>query len=370
MRKSGAAVMSLLLVLGLLVGWAAPVTTGAVSEGARSHVNGALLALEHNLQRWVPPARLAPVGYLSTNGPVTEVDTFNWSGYADATTDQPVTTCGQGDGCGSISYATGSWTIPAVSCPAPPFRNEDQFSVNWVGIDGFNDQTVEQTGSASYCFEGNAYYYNWYELYPAATVVLGPASCIDDNVGCPQPGDRITASVAVQPGSGGNDNYDITLTDDNSPANSGSTTQPCATYVCFDNSAEWVVERPAYEPVPGAIFFIPLSFFAQTAFADANVVSNGRLSSIEGYEPNVYDMNMIDASETYYLACPNQREPVGSLLLIPTSSTTPDPCAAVPPNGGQWSSATRSNGPGGTGNQGGYGTGRQSGFNVTWDDSF
>ena len=365
-----------------MVGWTAPVATGVATEAVATHTSGAVRALEQDLQRWVPPARLAPIGVTSTDGNVSELQSFNWSGYADATTDQPVTTCGQGDGCGSVSSVTGTWTIPAVSCPAPPYRNEDQYVAQWVGIDGFNDQTVEQAGSASYCYEGTAAYYNWFELYPAATVVLGPTSCINNNVGCPQPGDRITVTITVQPGSSGNDNYEISLVDRNSPANSGTTTQSCATNVCFDNSAEWIVERPAYEPVPGAVLIVPLSYFGQTSFSDGSVVAGGRQSSIGGYQPGVYDLNMIDASETYYLACPEQREPVGSLLLLPTSSSTPDPCAAVPPGGqGQGfspgaatASATNGNGTGGgNGDGGGNGTGnggRGSSFNVSWDDSF
>ena len=371
MRRMASGAIALLVMLGVLVNVAAPAATASTTKAHSSHVNRALLALEQVLRTGIPPAELAHSPAVTVNGPVTEQDAYNWSGYADASTGQPVTTCGAGDGCGSISFVSANWTIPAVTCPAPPFRNEDQYVVNWIGIDGFNNQTVEQTGSASYCFEGTPQYYNWYEMYPNNTVVLGPASCVSNNIGCPQAGDRISASIAVQPGTSGSDNYDLTLNDLTSPANSGTTTQACATDVCFDNSAEWIVERPAYGTPTGAFLgFTPLSYFGRTEFTNGSVVANGRRSSIGGYQPNVFDINMIDDSPSYYLACPQQREPIGSLLLIPMSSTTPDPCPPTAPFGEQGFGPADNASAASNGSPGGNGFGGASSFYVTWDDSF
>jgi hypothetical protein len=331
----------------------------------------------------VPPAQLAPhsAAAPAANGSVTGLLSFNWSGYADATTDNPVLSCAPGDGCGSFGAVTASWTVPAATCPQGQFRNEDQQSANWVGVDGFNDETVEQAGSASYCYEGSPGYYVWYELYPAGEVVEGPSSCLANNIGCPRPGDRITTTITVTPGTAGNDNYSITLTDLNSPANSFTTTQSCPTDVCFDNSAEWVEERPAFEPVPGFLAITPLTFFGVTGFDNAGVVANGQKSSISGYSGSVYDLDMIDASETYFLACIDQRQPVGSLMDIPVSASSPDPCPPAPPSGDRYwpgpygGGAYGAGGPGnggpgngGPGNGGGGGAG--SSFQVTWDDSF
>jgi len=77
----------------------------------------------------------------------------------------------------------------------------------WVGIDGYNNGTVEQLGTATQCFEGVTYYYVWYEMFPAGTVEEGTVACINNNVDCPQPGDRISASVTVTPGG----NYTLSL---------------------------------------------------------------------------------------------------------------------------------------------------------------
>src|SRR5436853_6490133 len=75
----------------------------------------------------------------------------NWSGYA-------VT-----GSSGSVSIAKGSWTVPAIqgSCPST-----NQYSSFWVGIDGFNSGTVEQTCTDSDCQNGATTYHAWFEIYP------------------------------------------------------------------------------------------------------------------------------------------------------------------------------------------------------------
>lgn len=360
-------VMGVPLVLALATGLAVsspvsvPVLDSAAHAAPSAHIGAAALMRLHKLTNIVPPAELAPhaASSPSTNGAVTGLLSYNWSGYADATTDQPVETCAGGDGCGTFSQVTASWVVPQAVCPSGPFRNEDQQSSNWIGVDGFNDGTVEQAGSASYCYEGQPGYYVWYELFPANTVEEGPSSCINNNIGCPRPGDHITTTITVTPGSAGNDNYTINLVDANSPANSFTSTQSCPVSVCFDNSAEWVEERPAFEPAPGLYTITPLTYFGTTGFTNAGLIANGQRSSISGYSGDVFDMDMIDASETYFLDCTDQREPVGSLMDIPTSATSPNPCPPALPSGdrywpGPW--------------QGRAGQG--SSFEVSWDDSF
>src|SRR5690349_21475645 len=58
----------------------------------------------------------------------------NWSGYA--VTGNP----------GSVTDARASWVVPAIqgACPAT-----NQYSSFWVGIDGYSDNSVEQTGTDS-----------------------------------------------------------------------------------------------------------------------------------------------------------------------------------------------------------------------------
>lgn len=42
-----------------------------------------------------------------------------------------------------------------------------------MGLDGFDNQTVEQDGTLAYCFEGAAYYFTWWEMFPGGSVTVG-----------------------------------------------------------------------------------------------------------------------------------------------------------------------------------------------------
>jgi hypothetical protein len=263
---------------------------------------------------WVSPGAKRGGSASAANGSVTSVTSINWSGYADAET-----------GSNTVSQVSGNWTVPAVSCLPRPYQNQDAFLANWVGIDGFSDQTVEQLGSATQCFEGVEYYYVWYEMYPAGTVEEGTTACINDNVNCPRPGDRISASVTVTAAGSGENNYKLTLTDHTRPQESFSTTQQCAATTCTDSSAEWIVERPAVAPPPPApVQILPLADFTRTFFSSAGLVSGGKSSSIQGFrDGSVNDIPMIDDTDSYYLACVGQPSPPGTLLPISQANACP-----------------------------------------------
>ena len=263
---------------------------------------------------------------------MSEFPSYNWSGYADSES-----------GTKTVTYVSGNWTMPSVTCPTAPYQNSDAFLANWVGIDGFNDATVEQLGTGAQCYEGVTYYYVWYEMYPAGTVEEGTTACINDNVNCPEPGDHVSASVTVTAGASGVNNYKLTLTDHTRPDESFSTTQTCAAATCTDASAEWIVERPATLPPGNApIQILPLADFWKTSFSSGSVVSGGSSSNIQGFKGGtVNDISMIDDTGSYYLACVGQPAPPGSLLSATDAST----CPTVSPS-------------------------RSGGFGESWDSSF
>ena len=105
---------------------------------------------------------------------------INWSGYA---------VTGATD---SVTFVGASWTVPAVAgatattCPDSVGTWLD--ASFWVGIDGFNNGYVEQTGVSSDCVYGQVQYYPWYEFYPA---LPGPMPSTD----VIYPGDTIYAYV-------------------------------------------------------------------------------------------------------------------------------------------------------------------------------
>jgi Peptidase A4 family len=261
---------------------------------------------------WTSPGAQHTAAKTAANGTVSEFPSYNWSGYADSES-----------GTNTVSNVSGSWILPAVTCPTAPYQNSDAFLANWVGVDGFADQTVEQLGTAAQCYEGVTYYYVWYEMYPAGTVEEGTTACINDNVNCPEPGDLITASVSVTPGTSGSNNYALTLTDDTRPKESFSTSASCATATCVDSSGEWVIERPAFE-LPFGAQILPLAAYGRTYFTSGGIISGGKSTNIQGFKDGpVYDMPMMDDSTSYYLDCVDQPSSPGSLLSLTDASACP-----------------------------------------------
>jgi hypothetical protein len=271
---------------------------------------------------WVSPGGLNAGAPRAANGTLTAFPTLNWSGYADSET-----------GSNKVSQVSGNWTLPAVQCLRAPYKNQDAFIVNWVGIDGVTTGTVEQLGTGAQCFEGVLFYYVWYEMFPAGMVEEGTPACISDNVNCPEPGDQITASVTVTPGGSGENSYKLTLADHTRPDEGFSVTKPCAAATCQDESAEWIVERPAFAPSASLVEFVPLVDFSKTFFTRGDVVSGGLSSNIQGFKDGpVYDVSMVDDSVSYYLACVGQPSPPGTILPITEASACPT--VAPFPSGG------------------------------------
>jgi hypothetical protein len=134
----------------------------------------------------------------------------NWSGYAVIGS--------------TFTTVTASWTQSAVTCPVD---NTDMSP--WVGIDGYNSDTVEQTGSSGDCnASGTPVYYAWYEMYPRNVIVLSQIV---------QPGDRFTATVTHTGGT----KYKLTLKD----LTQGWTNTVTKSISAKDDSAEAVMEMAA-----------------------------------------------------------------------------------------------------------------------------
>jgi hypothetical protein len=112
-----------------------------------------------------------------------EVESSNWSGYA------------QTGGNGAFSSVSASWTQPTAHC-----SSGDQYAAFWVGLDGYNSGSVEQTGTDSDCDGATPDYYGWYEMYPANPVYYSNTV---------KPGDSISASVTFS----GSETYTLVLTD-------------------------------------------------------------------------------------------------------------------------------------------------------------
>jgi hypothetical protein len=93
----------------------------------------------------------------------------------------------------------------------------------------------------------------------------------------------------------GGSNYTLSLTDATHPADSFSTEQSCPPTTCQDSSAEWIVERPAFNIGVG-----PLSLFPSWDVLKASQTSGGVTGSITS-GAGTTQVTMVDASDTYPL---------------------------------------------------------------------
>jgi len=270
MRRSSlvvAVVVGAVAAAGIAIGSAG---SSSVEGSPARQVHNRLLAQEakaqfvHFLSHQVTPGQAARAPRAATSEAY-----YNWSGYADTSTKN-----------GAFTKVSGSWKEPTVTCSA-----EDQILAAWVGIDGFSNATVEQIGVDAQCFEGQAFYYTWYEMFPAAPVVIGQTVA---------PGDSISASVSRS-----STKYTLKITDSTHTANSGSTTATCKATTCLDTSAEWIAERPEYSSTGD----VPLAHFGSWTLNNGAVTSGGKAGTISSYKP--VEITMIDSTDTYDLSTPS-----------------------------------------------------------------
>ena len=143
-------------------------------------------------------------------------ESSNWSGYAVVGT--------------GFTEARGSWTVPSVDCTANP-NGAASF---WVGLDGWDNDTVEQTGTESQCNGNNLVSYAWYEFAPkgGVTITSVPVS----------PGDNMSASVVYD-----DPDFVVSITNLTTGA-SYSTRSPFPP--AQRASAEWIAESNGYTGLP------------------------------------------------------------------------------------------------------------------------
>ena len=171
----------------------------------------------------------------------------NWSGYAvESNLKAPLS--------GVVSDVKGTWTVPEVSSSGSPHT----YSSIWVGIDGYSDNTVEQTGTEQDWTPSGPVYYAWFEMYPkfGYRILNFPV----------QPGDTISAEVKYT----GNNRFTLTIA--NLSRNvTFSTTQR---HKAQRSSAEWIVEAP----YSGGI--LPLADFGTVTLTRCSATLGGHVGSI------------------------------------------------------------------------------------------
>jgi hypothetical protein len=82
--------------------------------------------------------------------------------------------------------------VPSVVCPG----GVTAYSAQWIGIDGYGSDTVEQDGTEADCLSGTPYYGAWYEMYGDSGVNGGAQVALDSSSYPVSPGDQMTATVS------------------------------------------------------------------------------------------------------------------------------------------------------------------------------
>lgn len=185
--------------------------------------------------------------------------TENWAGYIVSG--------------GTYKSVYASWTQPAVTC-----TSGSRLAGFWVGLDGFQSKTVEQTGTVTTCAKGKPSAAGWYELVPMEAEVN-----YRNRV---SPGDRIAAAVVSLDGG----KYDFILSDKtrhwtHSTVQSEPGTQR--------SSAEVIAEAPS-----SGDSVLPLADFRKVNFTGALVDASpiGDLSPLQATMITSHGADMATAS--------------------------------------------------------------------------
>jgi hypothetical protein len=206
------------------------------------------------MNRDLPPAFLLLVCLISVLPRTSALPTVtsgyssNWSGYVVTAP-------------GPYTAVAASWTVPSVSAISPP-----AYSSVWVGIGGLfnNSRRLIQIGTDQDVQDnGTAVYYAWHEVLPQRAVLIGYVS----------PGDLITAAVS-QVSANASTWRMLIVRNSTTMAN---ITVRVPFNLEFENSAEFIVERPAIQ-VGRRDQLTTLADFGNVTFSNCST-NRGPLSS-------------------------------------------------------------------------------------------
>ncbi len=169
----------------------------------------------------------------------------NWSGYA-------IETSLINPRNNAVTDVVGSWVVPTVTC-----TNTNTYSSAWVGIDGYSDNSVEQTGTEQDCINGLPRYYAWYEMYPKPSYLVN----LSINVG-----DVMKAEVKFLQ----RNKFQLILTD----VTTGRYFLTVQNSNANRQSAEWVMEAPWSGGT------LPLANFGTVNFSGDSATLNGHTGTI------------------------------------------------------------------------------------------
>lgn len=281
---------------------------------------------------------------------------YNWSGYAIVAGGE-IATSPSGNRYWSstaanpihsytVSYVYGEWIVPGIKPGTTGFMADVAV---WVGIDGYDSNTVEQIGTDS-AYNPNTCevtYSAWWEVYPKFS---HPIKAMTVNAG-----DHIVAYVKfIHEGSSNvitdRGIFELSLTDITTGKSFTIKQGPLRPGFYLRSSAEWIVERPAfYNPSTKQAYFAELPEFDKpivftgcqaTITAPSGVSINyDRMWMVAPFPPGYgYDDAYGTSDARYIIAGTDMRNgdlmnggsitvtwtPYGTQLAIPWPGSTPE----------------------------------------------
>ena len=208
----------------------------------------------------------------------------NWSGYAVTGKE------------GAVTAVRGAWIVPAATCAGsdPNYSGAS----HWVGIDGYNSATVEQTGTDSDCSKGSPRYYAWYEFFPDPGITITTISV--------KPGDVMLAAVTYS-----GTEFTATITNETSRE---TFTMSKVVAAARRDSAEWIAEDNAVNFTNFGTVFFGGDETGIAGTCDATVT--GRTAPIGGFPGlTVHGITMADSTGTV-MAVPSPLSTDGTTFSV------------------------------------------------------
>ncbi|MFY9683048.1 MAG: G1 family glutamic endopeptidase [Candidatus Sulfotelmatobacter sp.] len=221
----------------------------------------------------------------------TAASSSNWSGYALVTA----------SGGQPFYKVTGRWTVPSVKQAPGTCSGGWDYSAQWIGIDGFSDDDLLQSGSAAdvFCDIGQSVteYFPWVEWLPSAELVIYKNAATETLYPF-VPGDYLIVTVSATNFSGG--------VSTNGTLNFADVTQSWSVALTFTaaslggsevtgKSAEWIVERPE---VGGSLATLP--DYVANPWWDAGATDLTAVAYAPGtaHTATAYNITMLDKSSS------------------------------------------------------------------------
>jgi hypothetical protein len=186
----------------------------------------------------------------------------NWDGYITYASDEGT----------DFNVVKATWVQPAVTCPQP-----NAWTVFWVGLDGWWNDTVEQGGSSAECVNGVPQYATWWEMFPtnAITTVFSISA-----------GNKITARVTYKPAT----TTFVISVKDITTGRSFTEHEQCASDITCDRSSADVIAEDVGEF--GGSSFFPLADYGTMGFRGASVTDTA------GHSGTITGSNWLNAAVT------------------------------------------------------------------------